>query len=56
MFQHSHTVNPRISPRGLISQKIFWGGGLFEGGAYLAAAKNINRTNAFILLEAGQYA
>ena len=38
-------------PWGLISHKILWSGGLFEGGAYsrsgahLSTAKNIVRTN-----------
>ena len=29
-----NTVNPRISPRGLICKNEFLGGGLFEGGLF----------------------
>ena len=31
----TNTVNPRITPRGLFTNKEILGGGLFERGAYL---------------------
>ena len=30
-----YTVNPRLSPRGLICKKEFYSGGLFEGGGLI---------------------
>ena len=45
-MQTHNTVSPRMSPRGLLSQNIFLGGGLYElGSGFLAAAKNISRIN-----------
>ena len=38
------TVNDRLSPRGLICNFIFGGGGLFE-----TTVKQVNRENKFIL-------
>ena len=34
-YTHCNTVNPRITPRGLIYQQYILGGGLFERGTYL---------------------
>ena len=34
LIKKTHTVNPRISPRGLICKNECLDGGLFEGGAY----------------------
>ena len=47
------TVGPRIRVRGLISQKVSWGGCFVKGGGLLTAARNITRIDFLLLLRLG---
>ena len=38
-----YTVRPRLSPRGLISQKIVWGGNLFKERACFNQSQSITK-------------